>query len=185
MYKFREFLRKCSAVQLARGSVPVVVSALVSFLVARSCNEEIMSDRAQPASKRGGGSPLPPLAPPPGGADGLPELPRARYVQTRDSRGRTRAVSAARDDAFASEYPAIAEYLTAMLVGDRGRLTATIICMAEDGQWKLCLSDRETDTVTWASADTWQAAWRALEGNLASGTAVWREKRPYNPKSGR
>jgi hypothetical protein len=67
----------------------------------------------------------------------------------------------------------------------QGRVTSTLILMAEDGVFKACLSDRETEQVLWASSPTWSGLWEALEASLSSGTGVWREKRPYAPRSGK
>ena len=111
-------------------------------------------------------------------------MPVARYVVTRDSRGRPRPVLAARDPEAAGRFPALWEYLTCQLIEDKGRLTATLLVMAEDGTVKLCLSDRETDRVCWRSAKTVLEALEGLEEALASGSAEWREKRPYTPKRG-
>lgn len=121
---------------------------------------------------------------PSGGSEGRDIVPAARYVVTRDSRGRPRPVRAATDGEVEAIYPALWEFLTCQLVEDKGRLTSTLLVMAEDGQVKLCLSDRETDRVAWRSARTVREALQGLEEALAAGTAEWREKRPYTPKRG-
>jgi hypothetical protein len=120
----------------------------------------------------------------PGGDQGAPPPPPPRYVQTRDCRGRARPVVAAVDPETATSYPALWEYLTCQLVGDQGRLTATLLVMAEEQQVKLCLSDRETDQVCWRSSTTLRGALEGLEMALAEGTAEWRGKKPYTPKRG-
>ena len=96
---------------------------------------------------------------------------------------RGREVRAALDPAFETEYPALAEYMTLCLVDGKDRLTSTLIVSCDEGRWKGCLSDRESNNVLWRSADTFQGLLEGLESVLASGKADWREKRDYKPKS--
>jgi len=103
-------------------------------------------------------------------------------VVTGDSRKRTRPVRAAIDVEAETRFPALWEYLTCQLVGDKGRLTSTLIVSCEDGQVKLCLSDRETNQVLWKSSKTVLGVLEAIEEALATGTAEWRERKEYNAK---
>jgi len=109
-------------------------------------------------------------------------VPPSRYVVLGDSRGRARPAVAAVDPGFQATWPAIWEYLTCLLIGDKGREAATLIVCAEEGQVKLCLSDRETNRVLWRTAETFQGAMDALERALEAGAKDWRERKEYKRK---
>lgn len=69
------------------------------------------------------------------------------------------------------------DYLT-MLVDPGGeRQTSTLTIFAEEGQWKVCLSDRETGMVLFRSGETLFATLDALEKACTSGRADWRAKK--------
>jgi len=72
--------------------------------------------------------------------------------------------------------------MTCQLVGDKGREPATLIVCAEEGQVKMCLSDRETNRVLWRSGDTVLEALEAMEKALEHGAKDWRERREYKRK---
>lgn len=110
------------------------------------------------------------------------DVPPARYVVLGDSRGRTRAVRAAVDPEAERRFPAIWEYLTCCLVNDKGREPATLIICCEEGQVKLCMSDRDSNQVLWRSAETVLEALDALERALAGGAKDWRERKDYKRK---
>lgn len=83
------------------------------------------------------------------------------------------------DSEFAGRYPACWEYLTVRVFRGQARTTATLLFFREDGQWKCCLCDRDTDRVLFRSGDSLEATLESLEGALASPRADWRpSKRP-------
>lgn len=71
-----------------------------------------------------------------------------------------------------------------MLVGDVGRIPATLLLFAEEGRWKWCLSDRETSSVAFHACEDPLAGLKVFEAILAEGRAVWRQKKEYSPKRG-
>jgi len=89
---------------------------------------------------------------------------------------------AARDPVMEEMFPALAEYLTAVAIGeDRQRKTATLLLFAEDGVFKICLNDRQEALSAWASGPTVQEAIEALEASLEAGEAAWRRSGAVNP----
>lgn len=105
-----------------------------------------------------------------------------KYVenQERAEKGASRA-HAARDEDLAAMYPAVHEYITECLWDDgRQRQTATMTLFAEDGLFKVCLSDRATERVLWASGTTLLEVMADLEAALVSGKAEWRKAKRWN-----
>lgn len=143
-----------------------------------------MGDALQEPGKRGGNHRKPPQTLDAAAVADATAGVASRYVSLRDPSGRPLSTHAALDTDLVLRYPAIAEYLTQTAVGHATRITSTVLLMADDGVFKVCLSDRETDQVCWASAETWEGVWEALERSLANGSACWRAKRPYTPKKG-
>jgi len=81
------------------------------------------------------------------------------------------------DSEFAAAYPAVWEYVTVRLWRGQVRQTSTLLFFREDGQWKVCCSDRDTDRVLFRSGDSIHEALDALEKALASPRADWRQSR--------
>jgi len=137
-----------------------------------------MSDRLQPESKRGGGGKGTP-PPPPQGSENVESRPggfrRGRRAFSSDTVGREFAAS---DPTMQLLYPAIADYLTRRLVDGKIIDTATLLLFAEEGQFKLCLSDRDGGVVVFRAGKTVEEALGSLESCLIDGSADWREKRP-------
>lgn len=78
------------------------------------------------------------------------------------------------DGSFSGAYPALWEFVTVRLFRGAPRETATILFFREDGQWKCCLSDRDTDRVLFRSGDTVTDCLEGLEKALESPRADWR-----------
>lgn len=78
------------------------------------------------------------------------------------------------DEAMASDYPALYEYLTLDWLEGQARETATLGVSVDAGQWKVRLADRDNGLVCFVSADGFYAALEALERHLADGSADWR-----------
>lgn len=83
----------------------------------------------------------------------------------------------ASDPFFASLFPAVAEYVTRRVVEGVVIETATLLLFAEEGQFKLCLSDRDAGVVVFRGGQTVQDALGSLESSLVDGTADWRERK--------
>lgn len=89
---------------------------------------------------------------------------------------------AARDALLEEYFPALAEYLTATVLGeDRQRKTATLLLFCEDGLFKVCLNDRQEALSAWASGETAREAIEALEASLEAGEASWRRSAGASP----
>lgn len=89
---------------------------------------------------------------------------------------------AARDAVMEELFPALAEYLTATVIGESiQRRTATLLLFAEDGVFKVALNDRQEAMSAWASGDTVQEAIEALEASLEAGEASWRRSGGASP----
>lgn len=83
--------------------------------------------------------------------------------------------------AMRQELPAVYEYLTLAKMPDGNeRQVATLIVFIEDGRWKVCLSDRETDRTLWMSGDTLEDCLLSLDQAIQTGDANWR--RSYKGK---
>lgn len=85
------------------------------------------------------------------------------------------SLHAAADQGLEREHPAIHEYLTVKRFDDgTERQTATLLVFCEGGQFKICLSDRDTSQTLWASGETLTDALEALEASLQSPSPQWR-----------
>lgn len=83
------------------------------------------------------------------------------------------------DSEFAGRFPALWEYVTVRLLKGQVRQTSTLLFFREDGQWKLCVSDRDTGRVLFRSGDSVEEALDAAEKALASPRADWRAAKGY------
>lgn len=89
------------------------------------------------------------------------------------------------DGLLSSMFPAITEYLTESRRCDDGVMrTSTLLLIADQGAWKLCLNDRPKQRSLWASGTSLEGAMRALEANLAGGGTGWR-KSDQGPQKGK
>jgi len=85
------------------------------------------------------------------------------------------------DSAFQSKYPALFDYLTLVVSDDgRPRRTSTVTLCVEDGAVKACLNDRQTGFQLWASSDSVDGSFGALEALLTAERTPWRR----NPWAG-
>lgn len=83
---------------------------------------------------------------------------------------------AAIDTTLQRTHPALCEYLTSMVCDGKSRFTATLLVFAENGRFKACLSDRETDCSFFRSSESFQGLLDAVEASLRQGDADWRPK---------
>jgi hypothetical protein len=96
---------------------------------------------------------------------------------------------AARDARLEKIVPALTEYLTERINDDgQNRVTATISVSCEDGQWKVCLTDRaqaggKWDFKLWRSAPTLEDALKAVDKELQSPLPEWRRFAKWAPVS--
>lgn len=112
-----------------------------------------------------------------GGAGCLaPETPGVRFLLVNGVLGPSDPADDV-DSEFSQAYPACWEYLTVRVFRGSPRQTSTILFFREDGQWKVCLSDRDTDRVLFRSGDSVSDCFEALEKALASPRADWRASR--------
>lgn len=94
---------------------------------------------------------------------------------------------AAEDIAWAEKFPALLEFLTERETEDgKPRITSTMLVVAEDGLWKLCLTDRAQangnfDYKLWKSGETLHDALLALDHDLQQATAEWRKFPKWKP----
>jgi hypothetical protein len=78
---------------------------------------------------------------------------------------------------FASDHPAVWEYLTAARDEGGVRITSTLLLFVEAGQLKCCLYDRHHELTLFRSADSLEELLDDLEGVLSTGGGDWRPKR--------
>jgi len=89
------------------------------------------------------------------------------------------------DEKFEKAYPAVFEFLTSTNYSDgEVRQPSVVTVFAEDGAFKLCLSERDRGLTLWATAATFQDAFKSLEQRLTSDRPDWRKSRPKT-KGGR
>lgn len=87
-------------------------------------------------------------------------------------------------DIWEEKYPAICEYMTAVVFGDGSpREPSTLTFCVEDGKLKGCVNDRAGKASLWRSGDSMEEVLEALEAALRSPQAVWRRWRG-EPKGG-
>lgn len=83
----------------------------------------------------------------------------------------------AQDAAFVAAYPFLWEYLAATMWSDGSkRETSTLLLLVEEGVWKGCLHDRDSNASGWKSGDTLGGLLEALEAALALDRMDWRRK---------
>lgn len=82
----------------------------------------------------------------------------------------------------AARFPAIHDFLTCTSVEGRKREASSLIMFVEDGQPKVCLSDRDQGRVCFHTGEGFQDALESLEANLQAGVVDWRKKKGYKGK---
>lgn len=79
------------------------------------------------------------------------------------------------DAAFAENYPALFEYMTVVEWSKgQSRETLSLRLFAEDGRWKVCLTDRETGRVAFVTGDSVEGLLLAADEQLRAGNVDWR-----------
>ena len=87
---------------------------------------------------------------------------------------------------FAKDCPAVYEYLTMDRYPDGGeRQVATLIIFLEEGRWKGCLSDRESDRTLWKTADTIEDMLLEMDADIQEGGTGFRRSTQRKGKGGR
>lgn len=104
-----------------------------------------------------------------------------------EAKARTKGAASQWDKAFATEHPALWEYLTVEQWEDgTERQTATLSCFADGGSWKICLNDRESSQVLFGTGSSLEVCLGTLEQLLqAPGGAPWRASRFRGDKGGK
>jgi hypothetical protein len=88
--------------------------------------------------------------------------------------------------AWSSSLPALVEFLAACQWSDGSpRLPGSLTLFTDQGQWKVCLSDRDQARVAFVTASSPQEALEVAESRFVSGTLDWRAQRPQNGGSRR
>lgn len=82
------------------------------------------------------------------------------------------------DQAFKRSFPEVWEYCSAAKdeAGEE-RQPSSLLFFIREGQWRVCLTDRHTESQLWAAGTSFQDALLELEEAIKSGSAVWRETR--------
>lgn len=101
---------------------------------------------------------------------------RRMYVSKGDDgKDGSRPVDCAGMQLFASERPALYEYMTLSKYPDGSqRETSTLLVLCEMGRFKLCLSDRDRGRSLWTTAESIEEGLASLDEDLQLGTADWR-----------
>lgn len=80
------------------------------------------------------------------------------------------------DAAFAKDWPALFEYMTATKWPDGSdRKVSSVTLFAEDGSLKCCLNEKNDQCVLFAAGKTLKTCLNALEGLLAGSDTPWRK----------
>lgn len=81
------------------------------------------------------------------------------------------------DKEFAGDYPALYEYLAAVLFDDgTPRETSTLTVFVEHGRFKAAVNDRQNEGVLFCTANTYGELLEVIEECLKSGEGDWRDK---------
>lgn len=82
------------------------------------------------------------------------------------------------DERFAKKYPALFEFMTAVCYPDgQVRTPSSLLVFAEEGQFKMCLSERDRELALWGTGGTFEEALQVLERRLASDRPDWRRSK--------
>ena len=103
--------------------------------------------------------------------------------QLKEAQGKKLAGTSCADEKFQKQYPALFEYMTATAFSDgQERTPCSITVFAEDGQFKVCLAERDLDMTLWGTGETFQEALRCVEDRLKGPNPDWRRKKAYKGK---
>jgi hypothetical protein len=88
------------------------------------------------------------------------------------------------DMALQRDCPVLYSFLTSLTWPDGApRVLGSLVIFAEDGGWKVCLSDRDSSSSLWAAATTFEGLARALEGRLTEASPDWRQAKPRSKRT--
>lgn len=107
-----------------------------------------------------------------------------KYLRRPSSNGHSGPVDPAKSCGLWLElYPALCEFLTEVVWEDGTvRRTGTFTMFAEDGAWKMCLSDRDSSCVAFVSAGTPTEVLETAERGLSGGALDWRFQKAFKPR---
>jgi hypothetical protein len=92
--------------------------------------------------------------------------------------GASAAASPMEDQPFMKKFPAVAEFCWSTAWPDGTcRQPSTLTFFCEEGQWKVCLSERNREVSLWGSGRTFEDALNTLEQRLASDKPDWRKSK--------
>lgn len=100
---------------------------------------------------------------------------KRRQPRTTDPTAAGYSPAAYGDEAFAKKYPLLLEFLSLEL-WEPGvpRTKGSLFLFLEDGCFKACLNDKDTDEVAFVTKPSFAALLDAVERGLAQGTLDWR-----------
>lgn len=82
------------------------------------------------------------------------------------------------DKNFAKDYPALSEFCWATTWPDgQTRQPSSLTFFAEEGMWKVCLSERDRGVSLWGTGPTFEIALQCLEDRLTSDRPDWRKSK--------
>jgi hypothetical protein len=84
----------------------------------------------------------------------------------------------AEDELFSTEFPAIFELLSRVMVKGVERLPSKLLLYYQEGCCALCLTDPHTGSVGWHISKTYAEAMESLESRLQHGEMDWRISKP-------
>lgn len=87
------------------------------------------------------------------------------------------------DTELSSIAPTVSAYLSMDAWCDgEVRERSTLIILFQDGQYKICLSDKNDGMTLWAASNTFLGLLEALESRLTEATPDWRKQRQWKKK---
>jgi hypothetical protein len=100
-----------------------------------------------------------------------------------ERKAKAKTGTAVADPAGAKKYPNLHCLMTALVDEEQNeRRVATLTVFADDGCYKVCLNERNVSLTLWASSETLDGLWEALEARLSVDDVDWREGRPERPQ---
>jgi hypothetical protein len=108
----------------------------------------------------------------------------ADYTRRRSSNGAVPASNGTTTpDSMQLQYPALVEELTLTeWAPDENRVTSTLLLFVEDGLWKACLHDRDSQKSCFVSGLSLSGLLASVEQGLREDDLDWRSKRPVPGK---
>jgi hypothetical protein len=82
---------------------------------------------------------------------------------------------------LSQSFPALVEFLAASKWADGApRLPGTVTLFSDDGAWKLCLSDKDSQRIAFVTAPSPTEALERAEAGLRGSALDWRLQRPHS-----